>query len=383
MSNPSGLPDLVFVERDTATIEASMLSIVERELSKAADRTVTLTLADPRRAVVSAAVLLFAQAYQNINFAGRQNTQPYAIGDFLLAMGKLVLGDKADKLPASHAVSTERFTLSAARSSVTTIEAGYRLSAGGVLFETTEDVEIAIGDLTGDAKIQAVEAGTSGNDFVPGQINAMVNPIPFMASVTNLTKSQGGAPEESDDDYRERIRNAPNSFSVAGPEEAYAFWAKSASSAIADVSVITDASSPGVVTIVPLLAGGVIPGMEILDLVYEAVSPKNKRPQTDLVQTAAPEAVSYDVGITYWVDKRDAKKSATIQAGVAQAVDDYAAWQRAALGRDVNPDQLRAMVMAAGAKRLTVASPAFTALSGYQVAQEGALSVTYGGLEDA
>ena len=69
-------------------------------------------------------------------------------------------------------------------------------------------------------------------------------------------------------------------------------------------------------------------------------------------------------------------------AAVAQAVEDYKVWQRA-IGRDINPSKLVAMVMEAGAKRVTVTAPAYTAVAATKVsALQGEATVTYGGLED-
>lgn len=374
MSNPSGLPDLVFVKRDAATIETNMLSIVETKLET------TLALGDPRRKVIGAAVALLVQERQNINITGRQNLLAYSFGAPLLAIGQLVLGDEADKLPASKALTTIRFTLSAIRSSVTTIAAGRLIAAGSVLFETLSALEIAIGDLTGDVVARAVDAGESGNGFVAGQISALVEPIPFVSSAVNITESQGGGPEESDDDYRERVRLKPSAFSVAGPEAAYQYWAKSASSAISDVSVLTGS---GTVAVYPLLQDGQIPGAEVRALVLAALSARTRRPLTDQVSVLALTAVTCNVSFSYWIDRDDATKAETIQAAVTAAVTEYRAWQRAKNGRDINPDKLRGLVLAAGAKRMTVTSPTFQALTKDQVAQDGTLSVTYSGLEDA
>ncbi|MNP79071.1 hypothetical protein D3C76_1768200 [compost metagenome] len=60
----------------------------------------------------------------------------------------------------------------------------------------------------------------------------------------------------------------------------------------------------------------------------------------------------------------------------------YQLWQRSKLGRDINPSELIARVMAAGALRVNVTAPVYTALTATQVAQQGATTLTYGGLVD-
>jgi len=377
LTTPSGLPDLVFVERDAVTIEANMVTQIEAKLGT------TLALGDPRRALVSGIVALLVQERQNINITGRLNLLDYSSGAALLAVGALVLGENAGLLPTSPALTTIRITLSAARTEVTTIAAGRLIAAGSVQFATTESIDIAIGATTGDATAQAVVAGVAGNGFVAGQIKTMVEPIPFVASAVNTTTSQGGADQESEDAYRERVRAAPDSFSVAGPEGAYIFWAKSATAAVADVSVMTDDAHPGEVFVRPLLVDGQIPGSEVLALVAATLSDRSKRPLSDLVHVLAPTTVSYDVAFTYYLNTDDAAQALSIQAAVDAAVVAYQAWQRAKIGRDINPDKLRSLVIAAGAKRMTVTAPTFAALTSDQVAQGGSVAVTYGGLEDA
>ena len=57
-------------------------------------------------------------------------------------------------------------------------------------------------------------------------------------------------------------------------------------------------------------------------------------------------------------------------------------WQRT-IGRDINPDELRARIMAAGAKRIVVTAPTYTVVPGTKVGVlQGDPSVSYGGLED-
>ena len=70
------------------------------------------------------------------------------------------------------------------------------------------------------------------------------------------------------------------------------------------------------------------------------------------------------------------------RGAVAHAVADYQTWQRA-IGRDINPSQLVHMVMDAGAKRVTVTAPTYTAVDATKVsALQGDAVISYGGLED-
>ncbi|MNP72201.1 hypothetical protein D3C76_1687030 [compost metagenome] len=71
-----------------------------------------------------------------------------------------------------------------------------------------------------------------------------------------------------------------------------------------------------------------------------------------------------------------------IQAAVTSAVAAYQLWQKSKLGRDINPSELIARVMTAGALRVVNAAPVYTALTATQVAQEGMTTINYGGLAD-
>lgn len=90
----------------------------------------------------------------------------------------------------------------------------------------------------------------------------------------------------------------------------------------------------------------------------------------------------HQINLTYYINRSDSARAVAIQAAVAQAVEEYKTWQRT-IGRDVNPSQLAAMVMEAGAKRVTVTAPTFAAVAATKVAAlTGSATVTYGGLED-
>ena len=200
-----------------------------------------------------------------------------------------------------------------------------------------------------------------------------------MASIVNTTTSEGGAEVEDDDSYREAIHEAPEKFSCAGPDGAYEYFAKRASALITDVSVTSP--QPGKVQIVPLLEGGEIPGEEILDAVLEVCNDRTVRSLTDQVSAVAPTKVEFDITATYYIDREDEARAATIQQQVTEAVNAFVLWQKAKLGRDVNPSELIRRIMDAGAKRVVVTAPAYAVVSETQVAVAKTTNVSLGGME--
>ena len=131
-----------------------------------------------------------------------------------------------------------------------------------------------------------------------------------------------------------------------------------------------------------MLSGGVIPGTEILATVSEKLNDKTIRPLTDKVTVTAPEAVTYNVTMSYWIDRDDQTNAPAIQNAVESAVKSYTSWQKEKLGRDINPTELYYLIRAAGAKRAEITEPKETVVGKSQVAIANAINVTFGGLED-
>jgi len=192
---------------------------------------------------------------------------------------------------------------------------------------------------------------------VPGQINRLVDPLAYIISVANTQITASGADVEDDDRLRERIRIKPESFTTAGSELAYIYWALSAHQDILDVSVISEPYfSPGEVHIFVLLTDGRLPeagGPEIA-LVKEAVSARRVRPLTDHVFVSPATAVEVDYAFTWWITEAQAGSVADLTGRMNQAAAAYEEWQTERLGRDLNPNRLIRLAVGAGAKRIEV-----------------------------
>nr|DAL23707.1 MAG TPA_asm: baseplate assembly protein [Caudoviricetes sp.] len=363
-----------FLETDAETIRSQIITGFEQASGD------TLAAGDPRRLFLLSIVDVIIQQRTAINLAAQQNLLSYAQGGYLDALGQLLA---VERMAESKAVTTIEFTLSQALGSVYTIPAGTQVTNGVVTFETDEDLLIPIGQTKGEMSASCTVAGPVGNDYLAGQISTIVTPMTFVSGAQNTTITTGGADAESDPDFADRIRLAPNSFSVAGPEKAYVYHAKSVSPAIIDVKV--DSPTPGEVDVYVLLTDGTLPTEDTLEQIEEHLSDENIRPLTDYVVVKAPTASNYEIELHYWISQEDSSKAAQIQADVEAAVEQYRLWQQTKIGRDITPGKLLQLVFAAGASRVDdskMKPAAWKKLEAMQVAQCTKVSVVYEGYKD-
>ena len=303
----------------------------------------------------------------------------YAEGEYLDSLAEIF--KDAYRLEAKRAKTTLKFTLSVTLETATIIPAGTRATADGeIMFQTLEALTILAGSKSGTVTAECLTAGEIGNGFVPGQINQLVDIFPYWESVQNVSESDGGADEESDAAFYDRMRESMETFSTAGPLGAYEYFAKTASALIVDVKATSP--EPGEVDVRVLLAGGELPGTEMLKTVSDILSADKVRPLTDHVTVAAPATVPYSIDFTYYTQEGAAVSGATVADNIAAAVQSFKEWQGAKMGRDVNPSCLIALLMQAGAKRVEVRSPAFAKVTENAVAVlNGTAVIVNGGAE--
>ena len=361
--------ELNFVETDAEVINADLVSKFEEYYGE------TLARGDERRIFLQGFAYVLADQLNHINETGRSNLLKYALGKELDALGDLFHNSR---LEAQHATVTIKFTLSDSQSQGVTVPKGTRVTPdGSVFFATDEDLVFSPNttELSKEVTATATAAGSNHNDYSVGAINILTDTVAYIAKVENTTVSGGGSDMETDDEYRERLRESPFSFSVAGPANSYRAIAMAVSADIADVAVYSP--SAGVVEIAVIKDGGDIPPSDdsILSAIEEACSAKNRRPLTDKVQVVPASAVTTNVNVTYYVGNSDTSKKTAIEA----AVSEYQEWQVGKIGRAISPDKLRSLMYAAGAARVEIAAPAHQELSENEVAQIGTVTITYGG----
>lgn len=380
ISTVKDLPDISFIENKTVDdVKVSMVADYEAYMTEATGKPYTLPRVSRDRFKLYAAAAQIYQAMKYVDIKGKMDTVKYSVGDFLDLLGAFRCG--ATRNQAAAAVTTIRFTLSAARASVTAIPQGTRIAAGQLFFSTSVYTEIPAGDLTADIPATCMTAGETGNGLAPGELKTLVDPVPYVQSVENTSTSSGGADRESDESFAARIFIAPGKYSTAGSRNGYEYHVQDYSSAIGGVHVSSDQAA-GTVDIVFVMADGSLPSAETISAMSQHMSAETLRPMNDLVTVRAPAEVKYTVSLTYYINQSDNNRAVAIQQAVSAAVDGYIAWQRK-IGRDINPSKLLALVMGAGAKRAQITAPIFTAIPADSIAAiDGTASITYGGLED-
>ncbi len=363
--------DINFVETDSAKIYNALIGNLMDYCNE------PLYPGDERRIFGEGLVQVFVALFNEFNDKSKQRVLRFARGEVLDAIGEMYGTDRAEPAAAS---AVFRFSVAAPIAENIIIPAGTRITSdGSVYFATQETAVLSAGSEYVDILGVCLEGGSDYNGFTAGTLATLVDLIPYIAAVSNITISTGGDngepyTEEGDERYRSRIHLAFSQLSTAGPETAYKYFAMAADPDIVDISV--DVPSACTVVLYPLMVGGELPDEETRAKILAAVNGDKVRPMTDLVSVEQPQTVDYNIEIVYYC-KQD-NEAATIQAieGEGGAIERYNEWQTAELARDINPDQLRRFILApnwaadlVGAERVDVISPTFAKVGKSQVAR--------------
>ncbi len=432
---------LDFIETDSGAVLTTVLQKLENGVGE------PLYPGDERRIFGEALAQVVVAVYNTVNDACRQKMLRYARGSVLDAIGET---RDVKRIQPSHATVLLRFGIEEPISSNIIIPAGLRVTGDFIhYFATDATVVLYAGNTYVEVTATAEVGGADSNELEPGEINAIVDisEAPLIDYATNVTTSSGGGNEESDDAYRERIREAENRLSTAGPANAYKYWALSADPLVTDAVVESDKeriertlktyaghafqgganlipetltvykpdgseavrgvdftatyedelltlelsgalegaetvkieitrNMYGRVKIVPICAGGEVPDEETLAAVLASCAADDIRPLTDMVFVQAPDVKEYDIELTYYTTKADESEVVKNVEGPGGAIAQYIYWQGSSLDQDINPDELRKLILCphwgenlVGATRVVITKPEYTELPSTTVAK--------------
>lgn len=228
------MSDLNFINTSAADIVDSVLEELEGGVNE------PLYPGDERRIFGEAMAQVVVAVYNTVNDACRQKMLRYARGDVLDALGE---NRDVTRIAPTAATTTLCFGVEQPADSNIIIPAGLRVTGDYEhYFLTDSTVVLYAGESAVEVSATAENGGEEYNDIAPGVLSVIVDvsDVPLIDYVTNLAATEGGGDEEGDEAYRERIREAENRLSTAGPAKAYKYWALSANPLVADAAVISD-----------------------------------------------------------------------------------------------------------------------------------------------
>ena len=225
------MAEIKFIETDAKKVLDTVLEELENGVND------PLYPGDERRIFGEALAPVVVAIYNTVNDACRQRLLRYSRGTVLDALGE---NRDTTRLDPTYATTTLRFAIDEPVASNIIIPAGLRVTGDFVRYFLTDSTAVLYaGAQFVDVTATAENGGSEYNDIAPGELVNIVDvsEVPLIDSVTNITAAEGGGDMESDDAYRERIREAENRLSTAGTAKAYKYWALSASPLVTDAVV--------------------------------------------------------------------------------------------------------------------------------------------------
>lgn len=366
--NTYGLEELraapvpTFAEQNTDTIKKDLVAKFESITGR------TLYPAQPEMfqiELMAYALSVVGSAVQN---GAMQNRSVWAEKGHLNDKGADV---STYRLKAQNARAVVEFTLSEIRATAIIVPVGTRVAAGSSLvFATVSELVIPAGQTTGQVAVAALETGAKFNDLQPGQIQDILDPIAYVASVASTEVTAGGSDEEDEERFRGRVTNAFDRIAGTGSRKFYEEETKAVSPNI--VAVHVHRPSPCVTEITPLMVDGV--AEDAMDAaILDHLDPEENRPQGDDVFVLKAQPVVFDVAMTL---KTVPGMSATAKAGTEDAIRaTFGKWSTQ-LGSQIAPSELEEVArQVPGVVGVTRPAFPFTDLAQTQFAQLGTLTI--------
>lgn len=187
------------------------------------------------------------------------------------------------------------------------------MTAGLVRFETTQEVTLAVGELSVDAPAAAVECGAAGNVPAGTILNMAVAPA-GIAACTNPAAFTGGADREDDESLRTRILETYRRL-ANGANAAYYQQTAMSFDEVAAATVIPRARGIGTVDVVLTTLTG-MPEEELLERVEERL--QQAREIAVDVHVTGPTLKTVDVSLS--VQTQEGRDTNAVVQAVEQAL---------------------------------------------------------------
>ena len=373
------LPDIDFIDGATMEdVKADLINDFKSEYKRITGKEAYLSKASPYMMIINAVALQIYQLMQYTDNAGKMNLTKYSRGKYL---DNLVAFKGLIRKEAEKAKTVIRFEISSPLDFALSIPKGTRVTNGNnIFFETEQYAEIKPGETFNEVAALCTEKGIKGNGIGEGELNIIINPIPYVVAVRNMKITSGGREDESDEELAERYLDVSEIYSTTGSEGAYKYFAKQADKDVEDV--IVKSKEDATVELIISKKGSGLPDERLLTRVKEYLEDGNRKPLTDKIQVKAPEKLEYNVKLTYYISSDKKALVDKIKSDVDTAIRTFNLWQTEKIGRDINPSYLTSKIMETGIKRVDIVAPTYTITPVESIPVVKNIDAIYGGLED-
>ncbi|MGM0825698.1 MAG: baseplate assembly protein [Pseudomonadota bacterium] len=164
---------------------------------------------------------------------------------------------------------------------------------------------------------------------------------------------------ESNTELRLRGQEAWEGLSIAGPTAAYEFHARSADGRVADARALSPEPCDALIIVLSREGDGTA-SQELLDIVYDALTPEDIRPVCDRVTTQSAEIIDYMIDAELQLyDEATTAQEAILAAASArlQRFVEAQHRQRRRLGVSIYRDAIKAALHVEGVETVNLISP--------------------------
>lgn len=306
---------------------------------------------DPANKVLEVAAYREMLLRQRINEAVRACMIAYSTGTNL---DNIVANGGVSRLPGAQATFPATFVLSAVLDLPVTVPAGFTVVSSNNEYQAQlmADVTIAAGETTTDGRFELITpVGNNGNAL--SLTWQAITPLPFVVDIIQTATSTGGSDVESDEALRMRAPLAMERYSVAGPYDAYRYWALTADERIEDVKVVDTAPGCILISLMSSDNDGVA-DEAMINRVNAILSAEDIRPLDDFLTIQSAEAIDYTIQAHIELYPGVATSEA-YTAAVAGLTAKAASLRK--IGKDVVRTALLAAAHVEGVKSVTLTSP--------------------------
>ena len=332
---------------------------------------------DERRLMINSMMYMVTSLMEEINYRANNNLVATCDEETLelFALQRNVQRIEARKASMKMLFSTDEAILEDIE-----IPAGTRVTSDGVLFfKTIEKKAIKAGDISVEVIVEATEGGAQYNELSVGKANILVDTIPYITEVRNITQSDGGSDRESTEAFRERVLNAPKGYATTGSDMAYIQKTKEVDSSIVDV-VVDYIEESEVCMVYVLCENGALPDEVMLQKIIMHIGSKEIKALSDKLEVLTAVEKKYDISCSYKISAKDEEKESEIKKAVEIAIEKYKEDTMCSMGIAINPEILKKYMYNAGAASVEVTEPTYMSIEKYEVAKCNSMQITYGGI---